>query len=313
MAFVTKSVFHKLITYIKLKNDVEFISRPFFEENIYHKGQLHKFFNQYELKRLYAYKLLLEDQDSLSYFTFNEKKEDDYKFVFYKGGYLKYHLYKDCQALNSNFKDYHIPYEVQERGKELVNTYRGWFKTMKFKEKFERGEIDNFHIVNKYNNLFRKTHNLDKLNIDYTIAKEVLQSGKEYIDKDYDVKMFEDKLEQIISYRNSLCQGETLKFLAKVNYLRDKHDLEIISKFKELHEEHPRLFSSDFIKNYGISNAKTFWNQHYSLKTRVSTMLEEYFRWTFQFHNMNFDKLQLEDFGLRCCKFCSNIQQIKEN
>lgn len=313
MAFVTKSVFSKLITYIKLKNDVEFISRPFFEEHIYHKGQLHSFFYQHELKRLYAYKLLLENQDSLSYFTFNEKQKDNHRYVFYKGGYLKYHLYHDCEALNSDFKDYHVPSEVQERGEDFVNTYRGWFKTMKFKEKFELEQINNFHIVNAYNNLFCKTHNLKELNEKYIIAKEVTQSGKAYVEKDYDVKAFEDKLEEIITYRYSLCQGETMRFLAKMDYLKDRSELEIKAKFKEIQDEYPHLFSSEFIENYGISNAQLFWKQHYTLKTTVSRMLGEYFRWTYQFHNMNFDKIQLENFGFRCCKFCSNASKLKSN
>lgn len=202
---------------------------------------------------------------------------------------------------------------MQERGGDFVNTYRGWFKTMKFQEKYELGQIDNFHIVNAYNNLFSKTHKLYKLNEDYVIAKEVTQSGKAYVEKDYDVKAFEDKLEEIISYRYSLCQGETMRFLAKMDYLKDRSELEIKTKFKEIQDEYPHLFSSEFIENYGISNAQLFWKQHYTLKTTVSQMLGKYFRWTYQFHNMNFDKIQLEDFGLRCCKFCSNTSPDKSN
>jgi len=308
LAFVTKNVFHQLITYIVPQREEE-ITKPFFIENIYGRGELYHFFYQHELQRLYAYKQILENQNNLSYYTFNEKKKDNFRFVFYKGGYLKYHTNFQCESLSKDFLDFNVPPEVQKRGEDLVNTYRGWFKTMKFREKFENEEIINHQIVNAYNNVFSVTHNIEpKLNIGYKLIQEVKKSGTVYLEGAFDKKGFEKELDEIIEYRFSICNSDTSKFLAKADYMRNWKNKDIVEKINLLSENYPSAIHSDIIKNYGVENLKIFWSLHYKLKSRVNFLLGKYFRWSYQFHKMDFDRLTLEDFGLRCCSFCESRQ-----
>lgn len=305
MAFVTKSVFGQLAVKLDLRNDNNVIDKDFFINNVYYNEEIYPILYKPDIKRLYNYKLLLENSNNaIEYFIYNEKKEDDLTRVNNKGGYLKFHLYKNCEALNKDYLDFIVPQEVIERGFDLVNTYRGWFKTMKFYEQFSNKQINDKEIVELYNNVFAKTHNLKELNIDYKISEFMYHSGNQFVQESFNLKNFESKLDEIIGYRMSITAGKTNKFLAKLNYMYDRPTSEVIKKFQELSLEFPEIFAPNFLTNYGYKNLSEFWKIHNELKLHVINLLESYFRWTFHFDDINFEERHLEDFGLRCCTFC---------
>jgi hypothetical protein len=65
-----------------------------------------------------------------------------------------------------------------------------------------------------------------------------------------------------------------------------------------------QIFSSEFTKNYGVDNVRSFLKEYRVIKFEVIQNLINYFKWSYKSDNREFDNATLEDFGLKCCSSC---------
>jgi len=302
VAIVTEFTFGKLVSKFEVKNLEEYISREFFFENIYPNYELFSFFSQSDLRRLYNYKFFLENHENLEVYEFVERQPDTKRYVFNKGGNLKYHLDDNCKTLHSNYIDFNIPEEVREN--KLVEEYREWFKKNLFKEKFESGAGILELFILSYNTGFGKANNLNTLNRDYKLVEDK-PAGKFKVTEDsFNMSDFEDLLIKFILQKQNLCNSKTLRFLAYSDYLYKRSDEEIIERIQSISSKHPKVVNPCFLENYSIIKLRYFWQEHYKLKSDLFKVLGKYFRWTYNLKDANFKEYTLENFGLTCCIVC---------
>lgn len=303
MAFVTEYTFGSLANTFELRDGMDYITKEFFVAEIYPDSRLFSLFNQYNLKKLYIYKFLLENHKELEAYDFVEIRQDTRKYVFDRGGRMKYHLFEDCETINSTYKDYIIPEEVRER--DLVDEFRNWFVFNKFKEKDNSGEQILELMTFKYNSGFAKKHNLSYLNRNYELIVTKLNTGGKEVDYSFDINVFKERINTIIQERYNICSSITMMYLGNYDYLFKKFDREIETKIMQLSQNKPDLIGDNFIQNYGIENLKSFFKIHHKLKTEAFQLLANYFRWTYNLDKINFNEYTLQHFGLVCCKVCS--------
>lgn len=313
MAFVTEYTFGSLANTFELRDGIDYITKDFFVEQIYPDSRLFSIFNQYNLKKLYTYKFLLENHKELEAYDFVETRKDTRKYVFDRGGKMKYHLFEDCDTINSSYKDYIIPEEVRERN--LVDEFRSWFEFNKFKEKDIAGEQILELMILSYNSGFAKKYNLPYLNPDYELIVNKINSGAKEVDYNFDINVFKDKINIITNERYNICSSRTMMYLGNYDYLFKKSDFEIENKLQQLSENKPELIGRNFIQNYRIENLRIFFKIHHNLKTEAFQLLANYFRWTYNLDKISFNEYTLQHFGLICCKVCSrvNLQMLNRH
>lgn len=120
MAFLTKS------------NSLKIIARIDFQKIGNLEGEIYikpiYFFSNYEKNNLLGLKeLLINPEKFIKEYYVPIKNTDNFKYVF-EGGYPAYHAKSECERLNSNYKNFEIPEQVREKGKEEVIKFRAWFK-----------------------------------------------------------------------------------------------------------------------------------------------------------------------------------------
>lgn len=96
-----------------------------------YKNNLLPFFNRLETNFLLATKNFFEDTDEFFKLKFEkqEKHKDSYEYVYeYEGQAPAYHKINSCPKLLSSYKNFKIPPQIKEKGKEEVLDYRKWFK-----------------------------------------------------------------------------------------------------------------------------------------------------------------------------------------
>lgn len=307
MAIITKYVFEKLVNNINTEDILKNWTQEKFEKEVYDKYNLYYFFNNLEKSRLYIYKNLLQNKN-LSVYTFIEEQADSRHFVFLTGGKHKYHLDFKCPSIKAKYNYFIVTPEIEGEREDLLETYRGWFKTMKFREQYEEGKISNGTILSSYNKVFAKTHSLKKLN-DFNFVEESKLSGLGYTTEYFDLNDFEIKMQQLINDRALLCNNKTMRAIARLDYLLYKEEERAIEIFKERAIK-SESFTESFLENYGFVNLKKFWKQHLSIKHKIAELLKSYFRWTYNFSDLAFDYIELEDFGLVCCKYCEKLRPV---
>lgn len=301
MANLTTYAYKQLIETIDYNKIELYITKDFFVNNIYDDERLYNFFNQFELKKLYMFRNLLESSEEKEVFKFVEEKEDTKQTVFVKGGKLKYHLFSDCLSLKQAFIDFRIPDDIEDN---LIEVYRGWFKTMKFKENFASKKIKDNDIRRDYNNLFAKTHNLNKRPVEYKFVLEYGNSDTKFLENSFNYDKYLTKLEDALERKQLISNGKTLGFLFKHDYLRNKTDIEITNKIRFFSIQNEEIIHPLFLENYGIENLKKFLNKSFELKSELRLLLEDYIKWTYNFRDKEFNVITLEHFGLQCCRVC---------
>lgn len=120
MAYLTKSNSLKIIARIDFKQ-IGNLEGEVYIKPIY-------FFSDYEKKNLLGLKELLKDPEKFirEYYIPIETK-DSFIYIF-EGGQPAYHFKSDCERLNSNYKNFEIPQEILDKGKDEVLKFRAWFK-----------------------------------------------------------------------------------------------------------------------------------------------------------------------------------------
>ena len=104
---------------------VDETSREVYKKSIY-------IFNRYENASLLSVQELLEDPEHWFDLIYVPRKtKDTYNYV-YAEKRPSYHYNRNCQRLNSDFKNFTIPESIKEQGRDTIIEFRDWFKSVEY-------------------------------------------------------------------------------------------------------------------------------------------------------------------------------------
>ena len=296
MAFLTNYTYAKLCQSLDVKQE---ITLDFFIENVYNNNQLYYIFNKFELKYLFNYKNLLQDEKYYfeEYYQVIPEKVDTKTYVFEKGGKAIYHLTESCKFINKDFIDFNIPEDLKSKGEEAIEDYRNWFKTMGYAEKFNNNVLDIPAMVFAYNSIFPNRYDLKPLNENYSLVEIKPNSNNRFIENEFNYDEFLINIENLLNTYYNVFQCKVTRILSKFDYLLKKSNTEIEEKISE-------VLSPEFIKNYGIDKLKDKLNSSRKIKIELMKNLIDYFKWTYKLQDKEFNNLIIEKFGIVCCGNC---------
>ena len=320
MAYLTNFSFNKLIETTEIVN-IDRIDLQFFTKNIYDNQYLFYFFNQFELKKLLRSKAILSDNKDFV-LTYKDVPEriDNYSFILPVKGKVKYHMNLDCEALNRGFKNFFMPEVIvnlnnsedekdKEKHKHIVEEIRNWFSQNNYTiQRYENQEIDSLQITKNFNSYFPQKYNIDPIfisdklenNFQWYVSKK---TDNIEINTEFNNDEFLDKMIELIRKRHSLCDTLTKDNLSRYDYMINKTDVELNNEINS-----GKLFDLGikYIKNFDLNKLKEFWQNHINLKNEAMKLLNEYFKWTYNFKEKEFDTIYLESFNLAKCMMCAD-------
>ncbi|EGV43586.1 hypothetical protein BZARG_2641 [Bizionia argentinensis JUB59] len=303
MAYLTKHTYSKLSREIDLKTKV---SQEVFQQHILKDYKLYLIFNSVELKYLFNFKLLFEnDKEQMKrYLKYVPAQKDTKKYVFEIKGKLKYHLSSDCWHLNKDFLNYNIPQEIRDLGDAAIEDYRRWFKAEGFAEQYLKGELDVSIVVFRYNNIFPFRYGVARLNEKYKLIEELPNSSIKTESQQFNYDAFLRDIEGLKKEHAFHFQSRVTRILSKFDYLLYRSDSEIVEKITD-------LFTPEFITNYGMDRVKELFTISKRIKKALMKALIDYFKWTYKSTLNSIDTVTLENFGLECCRSCKENKTVK--
>ncbi len=297
MAYLTKYNFSKLCQTIEINRH---ISMDAFLKYIYDDKEVYYILNKMEIEFLFKYKMMLKDEKKFLVEFYKEipEREDTKTMVFNRGGKIKYHLTDKCKLLRKDYIDFDIPIDIQEEGDEAIEEYRNWFKSNNYGENYKLGKITKDRIIRDFNLKYPSKYGLKPIeNNSNILVVEIPNSSKEQLIEEFDIKGFKERITALKTKWRNYFPCKVSRTFSKYKYLLRKSDEEIKSKMTELFTEH-------FADNYGIENLKNKFLISKRINNEVISELLEYFKWTYEIDNKEFDILTLEKFGLECCNSC---------
>jgi len=298
MAYLTNYNLGQLSQKLSINTDV---SLDFFLEHIYNDQELYSILNKRETEYLFKYKMLIDNEVRFVVEYYNEvpEREDTRKFVFNRGGRMKYHLNPDCKLIRKDYVDFIIPEEIRAFGDDAIIEYRNWFDQNKFGEKYRSKTIDKNVLISAFNLKYPAKYKIKPIedNSNLFIIKQP-NSKYDSVDSNYDAEKTKQKLELLKNEWNRHFPCRTTKIIAKFKHLLNRSDEEINSKITE-------LFSDVFITNYGLHKLKNKFSISRTLTNEIIKLLLEHIKWTYKLEDKNFDNATLEKFGLECCLGCA--------
>lgn len=319
MAFLTGYSYKQLIQRVEIE-DVDKIDKQFFKTNIYDNDYLYYFFNQLELKKIFAEKVLLSgDERFVPVYKKVPERADNLNYIMSIKGKVKYHKDGNCEALHKGFRNFFIPESIvrlekenPNRHKRLVEEIRNWFKIKNYTvERYELGEINDRILTRDFNSTFADKSDVDKIIISQSDKGQfqwyVEKKTKEikHTKKSFNHNIFLEKISELIKQRDYTCNSKTLQNLSKYDYLVRRDNEAIVSYINESIEKgYLREVSYSFIDNFKIERLKEFWSFHLSLKGEAMQLLSDFFKWTYNYNSSTFEEIFLEDYNLKACSLC---------
>lgn len=296
MVHLTNYTFSKLCKKLEINRDIDL---DFFLEYVYDDLQVYYMLNKFDIKYLFNYRTLLEDEDRYlaEYYEEVPEREDTQSYVFERGGKLKYHLDNNCKFLKKDFVDFNIPSDIQNLGHEVVKEYRDWFRSMGYADDYNNDILDPQKVVFSYNSKFPPKYNIPILNDNYKLVQRLPNSQNTVQDRDFDQEAFNDRILHLKTLYSNEFSCKVLRIISKFDYLSRKSNSEIEDKISE-------VFSKEFIVNYGINNLKEKFRNSRSIKIKLIKELLSYFKWNYKINDKKFNTITLESFGLECCGNC---------
>ena len=121
-AFITKSNLNSIVTSLE---EIEQLNSA--DKTALYKYPIY-FLHKNEIDRLLKQREFFKDPENV-FKIYKKKKSVDSKKYIFEGAKPAYHTRKDCINLNSNFNNYEIPTEIQEKGDAEIEKFRKWFKS----------------------------------------------------------------------------------------------------------------------------------------------------------------------------------------
>lgn len=320
MAYLTEYSFNQLMQNVEVP-EVDKIDKVFFKKNILDNEYLYYFFNQFELKRIFKEKLLVgrnEDDFSLVYQEV-PKRIDRSNYVLKIEGNIKYHKNNNCRSLNYGFKNFFIPEPIarlreddKTKHEKLVKEIRDWFDQNNYTiQRYIEEEINDRKLTLAFNKKFPLEFGIEPITIS-TNDKNQFQwfiekksSGKKEVDTSFDNIKFLRQIGNLIFERDELCNSYTMKNLSRYDFLINRED-EYIEDYiiSAIENGYLKNVKEIFLKNYGLDKLRKFWEEHRKIKSKAISLLSEYFKWTYNFNENQFDEVFLETYNLKPCRQC---------
>ena len=121
-AIITKSNLNSIVTSLE---EIDQLNSA--DKDTLYKYPIY-FLHKNEIDRLVKQREFLKDPENV-FKIYKKKKSVDSKKYIFEGAKPAYHTRADCINLNSNFNNYEIPTEIQEKGDAEIEKFRKWFKS----------------------------------------------------------------------------------------------------------------------------------------------------------------------------------------
>lgn len=272
------------MAYLTKSNSLKIIARIDFKQIGNLEGEVYKkpiyFFSDYEKNNLLGLKELLKDPETfIQEYYVPIENTDNLRYV-YEGGKPAYHSKPDCERLNSNYRNFEIPEEIREKGKEEVLRFRSWFKENQYllekpdvfvaRLQMAFGVTMNPKAIDYENSGVEVKENLNLEELEKRINKFISDAGQYFNKADQEKKEIIRRFQKytFLAYSNKDIQNNNTRFSD-----------EAIKKF---------------LKQYDV---------HF--KRPIKDLLIEYYR---VLHNpdLKFEGNLLEQLGFRPCGACHN-------
>jgi len=266
--------------YVTLFNESRIIEKARTEINrdlsyidIYHNTMY--FWNDLELSQLHDYKRFCEGDIDVDNNYKKAKVIDKKKFI-HEGQLPSYHLYKDCERLNSRFRNIELPKEVQSWKDGELEEFRNWFKK---------------NIVNEQDAMEIEQKILEEWGIRYSV-KRVNYKNSGSIFKEYlDLSQLEKRIDSlIIAQKYFYIQNKKIfkNVSTRASYLGFNKN--VIDNNTELSDEDLK----ELLRYY-----------HNLFKEPLIHYFREYFQVKFS-KEIEFSGDLLESLGFKACTSCHN-------
>lgn len=246
MAFLTDYSYRQLIERIKIES-IDRIDKQFFKTNIYDNDYLFYFFNQFDLKKLFAEKIILSKNKAFT-LVYKEvpKRVDNQTYVLEIKGNVKYHKDNQCDALNRGFKNFHMPEPIlylkdDGSGKrdKIIEDIRQWFKINNYTVKrYEAGEINDRILTADFNDLFPKKYGIEPIPVSqsdkgqFRWYVEKKSKGNIETQKSFNRDEFLISIVELIEKRDFICNSRTMQNLSRYDFLVIREDKDISFLYK---------------------------------------------------------------------------------
>ena len=245
-------------------------------------ADLDKVLSRQEQKYLYIYISFLGSPDDIlnrAYKSIKEIKQlegaaltGNYVFI---GNQRSYHSNIDCEYLKSDFKNFKIPAQIEDKGEEAKDRFRNFFATnMDIYE-------ENLEVFIMRMNVLFNTHitYIEPVKFNNSGVEEILDCSLEELEK-----RTEDLLEEMNKFRNS--DKDISKEIRDSGFATHKAFLMIEDK---------KMLKKD-IENHSIKK----WHDY---KNRLKTLIKEYYRIKLN-RDFKFDEKVLSKLGFKRCGKC---------
>ena len=236
------------------------------------------FLNKKEEQALLAYKELVMNPERFVEEIYQKVEIlDNYRYVF-EGESPCYHLREDCERLHSEFRNYEIPQAIRDKGFNVVQQYRAWFK-------------QNLYLFDgKEDVLEMRIYSAFGIHVK---AKEIVKenSGVKIV-INYDLGQLENKLDELIKeagryYYASLKHTRILKQYSKLSFL---------GTYNGALNNNNMGYSDEEVKEILVDYEERF-------KKPIIDMLYNYYRVKFN-PDLEMEGRLLDQLGFRPCVHC---------
>lgn len=295
MAYITSYTLHQLTR--SLANSKRIIPKEEFIAHVYKDPRVYEYLNNLERSYFFNFTQILKEP--IKYLNHVKKRPDTGTYVRERESKLVYHIYPECELLNKDFIGFRIPLEVQEL--DLIEQFREWFEKNKFIEKFLDNQIRKDAILFQYNLNFAPKYDLPKLNEDYKLIDERLNSGHEFIDEKFNLQDFYKEISNWVYQAENRLPISAWKLLGKWHSFGNKSLEEIADLLDRLDIDH------NFRRYNTVETIKEVLKEHHAAVIKLMRLLRVYFCWTYKLDGKPFDIVTLEHFNLKCCSQCEEV------
>jgi hypothetical protein len=236
-----------------------------------------RWFSNYEVKSLLAFKLLFQNPEEF-FKKYKRKKAIDKKEFVFEGHLPSHHNTPDCERLLANFFNYKIPDEIKSKGDNAITEFREWFK-------------EHMYLMEDRMDFFL---NRMKWKFDLKERPKVVDyknSGAEQIES-MDLETLEKRIELLIKNANNFYTSNHKHKVVLDNFGRNS----FIWREKK----------SPFNNNTNYTNEQ-IWEVlkefEETYKTPIANLLREYYRVKFN-PELEFEGCLLEQLGFQPCRKC---------
>lgn len=289
MAYITKANAARILRKLNL-SEIGDIAGAVYKKPIY-------FLSKSETKYLMLMQSLLKDPEKFAIEVYKPiVNTDTLRLVYESEQPPAYHNSKNCERLNSKFKNFEIPFEIKVRAKEQGGEELERQQVIKFRDWFK-----------KHLEMFQEDPKefLKRLDIDWNVQRSMKEldldnSGVAEIEN-YNLGELENEIDNIIAAAGKYFTSNP----DKQNVIRRFQKLTFLAySTKEIYSNDTNLSDKE-LKEFLLHYDQTF-------KKPIKKLLVEYYRVKYNEH-MSFQGELLQRLNFRLCSVCADEVETKDD